>query len=162
MAPVTTSGLSHGQELGRMDRGMGAMHWRLRRGCRWGHSSHTQSRPSCSSNRRQVLLGRACGLQCLCGSFTSLAHNGATEVSPPRTRSFARWNVYLLLNFSMLQEAALLRSPGITATNFMPQFLLNAVQVWAYRLSTLCLSFLICKYIHLLGGLCDIHSIKML
>lgn len=70
----------------------------------------------------QVLQGGARGLQCFCGSFTSLVHKGATKVSPLRSRSFARRNVYLLLNFSMLLEAALLRIPGITTANFMPQF----------------------------------------
>lgn len=161
LALVTTSGLSHTPELDHMDGGMGTMRWRLRRGCRWG-TADTPVPDILLFSQAAVLQGRAWGLYCFCGSFTSLAHNGVTEVSPPRTRSFARWNVYLLLNFSMLQEATLLRIQGITATNFMPQFLLNAVRVWACRLRTLCLSFLIYKHIHLLGGLWDINSIKML
>lgn len=52
LALVTTSGLSHGPELDHMDGGMGAMHWRLRRGCRWG-TADTQPRTSCSFHRRQ-------------------------------------------------------------------------------------------------------------
>lgn len=50
----------------------------------------------------QTLRGRRCGLEGCWGSFPSLVPHGATEVLPPRTRSFAKWGVYLLLNFSTL------------------------------------------------------------
>lgn len=100
-------------------------------------------------------------LEGFCGPFTSLVHRRATDVSPPRTRGFARWDVYLLLNFSLLQETVLLRIPGIPAANFMPQFLLNAVGVWASYPSTLCLSSLIYAYTHLQGAYVTL-SLKML
>lgn len=116
LVPVTTSGLSRATWIG-------AMHWR---GRRRGRSRHTWSRtpapPSPGPSGQPVLAGS-------CGSFTALGHHRATGVSPPRTGSFTRWHAYLLLNFSMLQDTALLKIPGIPAANFMPQFPLNAVGV---------------------------------
>ena len=52
-------------------------------------------------------------------------------MSPPGSRSLARWNVYLLLNFSMLQETtALFKNSRYPSSKFPAPVSANGEQVW--------------------------------
>lgn len=52
-------------------------------------------------------------------------------MSPPGCRNLARWNVYLLLNFSMLQEmTALFKNSRYPSSKFPAPVSASGEQVW--------------------------------